>query len=149
MAGHKIPHGCLLALCLALLFNPCVASKSSSAPAQTSQQACQPAHSPTEFYLSQNYPNPARPWTCISFGIPALNAQLPTRIAVYNQNGHFVKMLFSGIKTPGNYSLVWDGLDENGRAAPRGIYIYRIRVGDEFHEVKMMSLRESDPMARP
>lgn len=149
VVGPKFLHGCFLASCLALLFHPCLASKSGLGSEESSKQVCRPLHSPTEFYLSQNYPNPFQPWTCISFGIPAWDKQLPAKIAIYSRNGSLIKTLFSGFKAPGNYSLVWDGRDEKGRMAPGGTYLYRIRVGHEFHEVKTMTLREPNPVSQP
>jgi len=44
------------------------------------------------------------------------------RLAVYDAQGRAVKVLASGTRTPGEYRLVWAGLDNRGQAVPSGIY---------------------------
>lgn len=91
---------------------------------------------PREFGLNQNYPNPFNPITQISFRIAS-----PTNVSlrIYNVLGQEVKSLFHGDLPAGNYSLVWDGSDNEGRPAATGVYLYRLEAG-EFSEVKKMLL---------
>ena len=51
----------------------------------------------------------------------------PQEGRIYDLNGGFV----AGMK-PGpvqDASLVWDGKDDKGRAAPMGVYIYKVTIG--------------------
>ncbi len=91
---------------------------------------------PREFALNQNYPNPFNPTTQISFRIA-----VPTNVSlqVYNVLGQEVKNLFDGNLPSGNYSLVWDGTDSEGKPAATGVYLYRLVAG-EFSEVRKMLL---------
>ncbi|MBI5475230.1 MAG: CehA/McbA family metallohydrolase [Ignavibacteriales bacterium] len=59
---------------------------------------------PTEFSLSENYPNPFNPSTQISYQIPT---QSFVKIVVYDQLGREITLLEEGIKNAGTYKLNW------------------------------------------
>ena len=93
---------------------------------------------PSEFIVKQNYPNPFNPVTRIDYGIPA---QETVEIVIYNTLGQQVKQLFHQEQPAGYYSLTWDGTGQNGERAASGIYIYRVRAGEQHTVRKMLLIR--------
>lgn len=92
---------------------------------------------PKEFALGQNYPNPFNPTTTIRFDLPK---EAPVTMEVYNVLGVRVRTLMAGeTVSAGHHSMMWDGRDDNGNAAPSGVYLYRINAND-FHASKKMTL---------
>ena len=96
---------------------------------------------PQAFELGQNYPNPFNPQTAIPFAVPFLaGLQVPlVQLEIYNVLGQQVRVLWDAPLAPGQYRMVWDGLDGSGFAVGSGVYLYRMRVGDR-HSVKRMIL---------
>jgi len=92
---------------------------------------------PTEFALGQNYPNPFNPSTTIRFDLPK---EAPVTMEIYNVLGVRIRTLLKGESvSAGHHLMVWDGRDDNGNAAPSGVYLYRINAND-FHGSKKMTL---------
>jgi hypothetical protein len=95
------------------------------------------------FELSQNYPNPFNPTTTIRFTVYgsqfAVHGPIHTTLRIYNIKGELVRTLVDEEKTPGNYSITWDGKDQRGRGVSSGVYFYRIKSG-EFEQSKKMVL---------
>ena len=92
---------------------------------------------PTEFALGQNYPNPFNPTTTIRFDLPK---EAPVTMEVYNVLGVRIRTLLAGeTVSAGRHTMMWDGRDDNGNAAPSGVYLYRINATD-FHASKKMTL---------
>ncbi len=91
---------------------------------------------PKEYSLSQNYPNPFNPETVIEFGLPKAG---PTRLEIYDVQGHLVRRLVDGSMPAGLHAVRWDGRDESGRRVSSGIYLYRLKSGS-FVERKQMTL---------
>lgn len=97
-----------------------------------------PAISPVKFNLAENYPNPFNPSTTIRFSIPdATNVEL----AIFNLKGQRIKTLASGEMNSGNHSIVWNGLDDNGRPVASGVYLYKLRGGSQTMTRKMMLMK--------
>jgi hypothetical protein len=90
---------------------------------------------PQSFELSQNYPNPFNPSTTIRFELP--KTALVT-LSVYNSLGQEVRRLVNAQKPAGYHTVVWNGRDQQGKAAPSGIYHYRIQAGDFVATRKMV-----------
>lgn len=93
---------------------------------------------PQSFVLGQNFPNPFNPETRIHY-------QLPTdglvRLVIYAANGQVVRTLVDGFRRSGLHIARWDGLDDAGRAAASGTYLYRLEVPEkELRQVRSMSL---------
>ena len=91
---------------------------------------------PTDFSLSQNYPNPFNPTTNIEFALPQ---ESHTQLVIYNLLGQTVKTLIDEVKSPGVYSITWDGTDNSGNPQPSGTYFYRL-TSMNFSETKKMIL---------
>ena len=78
---------------------------------------------PKSFALHQNYPNPFNPTTSMRFEV--LNQAL-TDISVYNILGQKVTTLVSREMSRGSYTATWNGLSDQGLAAPSGVYFVRM-----------------------
>ncbi len=88
---------------------------------------------PTEFSLSQNFPNPFNPSTTIKFSIPE---EAFISLKVYNSLGEEVGELINETKPAGNYSVMFYAND-----LVSGIYFYTISAGSFFQTRKMMLVK--------
>ena len=91
---------------------------------------------PSEFALSQNYPNSFNQSTKIEFtlaksGFVSLN--------IYDILGRKVKTLVSEHLSSGYKSVLWDGKNKEGKEVASGIYFYRISAGG-LEDTKRMIL---------
>ncbi|MEW5795916.1 MAG: FlgD immunoglobulin-like domain containing protein [Candidatus Zixiibacteriota bacterium] len=99
---------------------------------------------PNRFTLRQNYPNPFNPTTTIEFeiGVADLGAlQQDVSLDVFNILGQHVTTLFDGRYAAGAYKVTWDATDHDGRRVASGVYLYRLKVGEEFMTKKMLFLK--------
>ena len=94
------------------------------------------------YTLVQNYPNPFNPTTTISFKISNEQNQQneQVNIEIYNLKGQKVKQLLSDQLSVGQYSVMWNGTDENNNLISSGVYFYQLKVGNGFSETKRMLL---------
>ena len=86
---------------------------------------------PSDYILSQCYPNPFNPTTNIAYSIPELSF---IKLKVYDVLGNEIATLVNGEKPIGNY-----GVEFNGMGFPSGIYFYKLQAGS-FVETKKMVL---------
>ena len=86
---------------------------------------------PTEFSLSQNYPDPFNPSTRIRYALPHATR---VRLIVYNTLGQQVAQLVNGQQEAGYHET---GLHADG--LPSGVYFYRLDA-DSFTSVRKMLL---------
>ena len=90
---------------------------------------------PTQFELSQNFPNPFNPVTTIRYGLPKAER---ASLRVYNLLGEEVVALVDDEEKVAGYHLaIWDGRDKNGRNVASGVYVYRMRAGSFTKTCKM------------
>ena len=80
---------------------------------------------PSDFVLYQNYPNPFRLTTLISFYL-IHNAKVELKI--YNSLGRRIKILLNENRSKGLIAIEWDGRDELGLKLSSGIYFYELRL---------------------
>ncbi len=92
---------------------------------------------PLAFRLGQNVPNPFNPQTNITFAVSG-ESEMDIDLSVFTIRGSKVKTLVSDRKSPGEYVVSWDGRDDNGKALPSGIYLYRLTTGEHSQTRKMM-----------
>ncbi|MFA5571313.1 MAG: DUF1565 domain-containing protein [Sphaerochaetaceae bacterium] len=90
-------------------------------------------------YKLYNYPNPislnentsgterSMPGTTISFQLPKSSQAV---IDIYNVKGQFVKRLINAELSKGEYSIFWNGKDEQERLVGSGLYMYQLSVDD-------------------
>ncbi len=96
---------------------------------------------PTEFYLSQNYPNPFKEKTVIKYCV-AQTARV--KITVFDEEGNEIIKLLDEEKNPGTYEVELSIYSGEGRNLPAGrqgletgVYFYRLEAGDYKCEMKM------------
>jgi hypothetical protein len=88
--------------------------------------------------LNQNYPNPMRFNTVISYQVPQKTL---VSLSVYNILGQNIRTLDSGEKPPGAYRVNWDGRDNTGGNMASGIYFYRLTAGAAALTQKLILIR--------
>jgi len=76
--------------------------------------------------LAPARPNPFAQSTTIAF---SLSSAGPVQLTVYSVDGRKVRTLASDVREPGEYSVLWDGRDENGSAASAGVYYLHLSAG--------------------
>ena len=99
----------------------------------------EPDQLPTVTILQQNYPNPFNPKTTIAFSISSYAENV--NLSIYNLKGQLVKTLKNSAAETGNYQLVWNGKDTNGRNVASGIYMYKLIVDGGDQARKMILLK--------
>lgn len=97
----------------------------------------EPAIPPNEFHLAQNYPNPFNPTTKIGF---TMSKSGLVELQIFDINGRTVKTLVNEIMQAGAYSVIWDGKNNSGQSVASGLYLYRIRIDNQFEQVRRMML---------
>ena len=88
--------------------------------------------------LQKNYPNPFNPETTIRY---SLSEAVPIKLDVYNIKGQLVRKLVNEPKAAGNYTVVWNGKDEQGMNVSSGIYFYRMQTKNYSSTQKMMLMK--------
>jgi len=91
-----------------------------------------------DFKISQNHPNPFNVSTTIEY---ELNTDAMTELVIYNTSGQSVKTLVKQYRTPGKYSVRWDGNNNEGQRVSNGVYFYALKVDDDVIYRKMMIMR--------
>ncbi len=88
--------------------------------------------------LGINYPNPFNPTTSISFSLAKAGQ---ATLKIYNTKGQLVKTLINTEKSSGNHTVVWNGMNNEGKAVSSGIYFYRLDAPGYSKTRKMMLLK--------
>jgi hypothetical protein len=91
-----------------------------------------------------NYPNPFNPETKISFSI---SVDSKVELSIYNMKGQKVKDLSPSLCHPefiegrgeNEYSVIWNGTDDNNKPVSSGIYFYKLK-SDDFEKTNKMLL---------
>lgn len=96
---------------------------------------------PTEFYLSQNYPNPFSERTTIKFCVAY---RTKVKLEVFNSKGVMIKVLMDEEKEAGTYEVEFStvGMRHASSATitlPSVVYSYQLQAGD-FLSIKKMNL---------
>ena len=92
---------------------------------------------PTEFYLSQNYPNPFSERTTIKFCVAY---KTKVKLEVFNADGEIVKTLLDEEKEAGTYEVEFYPASSIHHLAS-GKYIYRLEAGDYRCEKQMEKIK--------
>ena len=96
----------------------------------------EPGITPLQFALHQNYPNPFNPETMIRFDVAE---KTDLSISVYNILGEKVTTLLNGNLEAGTYHVQWNGVSDQGKTLPSGMYFYELN-SPLFHSVKKLVL---------
>ncbi|MEA3475004.1 MAG: lamin tail domain-containing protein [Candidatus Cloacimonadota bacterium] len=94
--------------------------------------------------LFQNYPNPMRGSTTISFSIHQRDIK-DAEIKIYNIKGQLIKTLecinrVNAKDTNSLHSIFWNGKDKNNKPVSSGIYFYRLETENYQSSVKKLLL---------
>jgi len=52
-------------------------------------------------------------------------------LSIYDASGRLVRTLVDASLSAGRHTAGWNGLDQNGRRAPAGEYLYRLSLNGE------------------
>ena len=95
---------------------------------------------PSEFYLSQNYPDPFKDKTSIKY---CLSEKTSVELTIFNSNGEKIEELIHKVLNAGTYETIFDAKD-----LPDGIYYYQLKAVDTksgtrqlFDKTKQMVLQ--------
>lgn len=89
---------------------------------------------PETFGLSQNYPNPFNPTTQIDFLLPAASH---VTLEIINIRGQVVNRMVDRTMEAGAHTVEWNGTNEAGSKVASGVYLYRLRAGNQTETKKM------------
>ncbi len=95
---------------------------------------------PSQFSLSQNYPNPfsanLQGGTKINF---SLAQSSEVSIQIYNLKGELVRRFSPGKLSAGNFTVSWNGKNDRGNQVTAGIYFYRLVINQSILETKKLT----------
>jgi subtilisin family serine protease len=83
------------------------------------------------------YPNPFNPRTTLCF---SLASPQDVGLDIHDLAGRLVRRLVSGPLPAGDHAMLWDGLDDAGRAVASGQYVARLRAGDDAPVTRKLTL---------
>jgi hypothetical protein len=63
-----------------------------------------------------------------SFNLLQLTDAVPLKLEIYDLAGRRWRLLHEGLQQSGRFSFAWDGLDDEGKRVPPGLYLYRLGV---------------------
>lgn len=93
---------------------------------------------PSEFFLSQNYPNPFKDKTVIKY---CIGYTTRVKLTVHNSEGIIIEKLVDEVKQPGTYEIKLSAGSENSSKVlelPDGYYLYHLDAGAYFSEKKWL-----------
>jgi hypothetical protein len=88
---------------------------------------------PTNYSLSQNFPNPFNPETTIKFSLPQRSR---VKLEIFDALGRVVSTLVNGELDAGSYKYNW-----NASNFASGVYVYRITANDFSSSKKLMLVK--------
>ena len=93
---------------------------------------------PSNYFLSQNFPNPFNPVTTLKYDL--LEDGL-VNITIYDILGNVVNNLINANESSGHKSVQWDATNNQGEPVSAGVYLYKIQAGDFVDTKKMILLK--------
>jgi photosystem II stability/assembly factor-like uncharacterized protein len=90
------------------------------------------------FILWQNYPNPFNSSTLIQYSLQQAGHVM---IRVYNIAGQEVKRLVDEYLISGNYSVTWNGSNNQGQAVASGIYFFQMEFANNIQKREAILLK--------
>ena len=83
-------------------------------------------------------PNPSSEPVSLMFDTPGTEGTVEVDVVVVDVTGREVRRFAAEATRGQRVSVVWDGRDAAGRAAPRGVYLARVRSGGAERSVKLV-----------
>ncbi|NQT63822.1 MAG: S8 family serine peptidase [Candidatus Marinimicrobia bacterium] len=93
---------------------------------------------PTEFTMTQNFPNPFNPSTSIRYALPEMSS---VNLQIFDIQGKLVKTISSPDAVAGWHKMRWNGQDNNGQTASAGVYLARLQAGEHSQSIKILLLK--------
>ncbi|MBN1550438.1 T9SS type A sorting domain-containing protein, partial [bacterium] len=87
----------------------------------------------------QNYPNPFNSSTVISYTL-AENWDYVS-LSIYSLLGERVSDIVNSPQKSGAYSIEWDGKNNSGELVSSGIYLYRLKIGNQSLMKKLLFIK--------
>ncbi len=81
---------------------------------------------PAAASLDAPYPNPFNPFAVIPFSVDERGF---VRIEIYDVAGRMIRSLADRSYSPGDYQMIWRGMDSNGSYVSSGVYFCRMTAG--------------------
>jgi len=88
---------------------------------------------PTEFYLSQNFPNPFKERTTIKYCLPE---EIRIKLEILDSKKEKVKTLVDEVKEPGTYQVEF-----NPNGFEEGSYLYQLTAGNIVITKEMLLIK--------
>jgi len=85
-----------------------------------------------------NYPNPFNPSTNISFTI---QHDSNVELSIFNIKGQKITTLINEQIQKGKHSITWSGVDSNNEPVGSGIYLYKLKTGNQKAVKRMLLLK--------
>ena len=90
------------------------------------------------FSVEQNFPNPFSNGTTVRY---SLDRHDSVSIEIFDMQGRRVKTIMSNKPHgSGEYTIEWDGTNDQGGRVEAGVYIFRFRAGSKIQTVSMMKV---------
>ena len=83
-------------------------------------------------------PNPTSGELSFVYDVPRAGA---VEINVYDLAGRRIARPFAGTRGPGTWATKWDGIGGDGRPVAPGMYLVRLRMGDEAATTRIIVTR--------
>ncbi len=93
---------------------------------------------PNTVSLVKCYPNPMSNITTFKFNI---QDESKIRLSIFDIHGNIIKTIAEGMHLPGNYSLDWNGCDEQGNLLSSGLYFYQLDINGRKEVGKVIVVR--------
>ena len=91
------------------------------------------AQLPRSVWLAQNFPNPSRDLTMIEYAIPTAQH---VKLELYDLQGRQLQSLVNRPQGPGRYRV-----QLSTRSLASGVYFYRLELGSEIQQRKLLHMR--------
>ncbi len=83
----------------------------------------------------KSFPNPFTNSISIAY---RLDHAAPVSLEIFNIQGQRLKLISVQERTAGSSQLEWDGTDQSDATAPKGVYLYKLHLGDRIHSGKLL-----------
>ncbi len=93
---------------------------------------------PANLVVHAPAPNPFNPQVTVRFELPRETGL--AELEIFDVAGRRVRVLAASSLAPGAHEFTWNGTDDGGRRMPSGVYLMRLRAGQEqaMHRVTLL-----------